>query len=147
MTVLSSKELLFDNISAKIILYSNGFDVGEIALPEKGITFFPPEPNFSDGEPQYIIRMRFDFANRATMKAIREALLFYESDPNAHSLKLVIPAEEIRGIEIIPYGRWREWFFDNIPQGYGPIEIMFATSDNLKITETHFTNAEPWVVE
>ncbi|MCD6595567.1 hypothetical protein J7L68_07835, partial [bacterium] len=67
--------------------------------------------------------------------------------PNAHSLKLVIPAEEIRGIEIIPYGRWREWFFDNIPQGYGPIEIMFATSDNLKITETHFTNAEPWVVE
>ena len=147
MTVLSSKELLFDNISAKIILYSKGFNVGEITFQQKGITFFPPEPNFIDGEPKHIIRMRFDFADSDSMKSIREALLFYESDPNAHSLKLVIPGEGTRGIDVVPYGRWKEWFFDNIPQGYGPIEIMFATSDDLKIVESNFANAEPWIVE
>ncbi|RKZ34054.1 hypothetical protein DRQ33_02990 [bacterium] len=148
MKTLDSEQLVFPQTTGgKFILYSKGFKVGEIELPSRGLTFFPPEPDFSDEQNRHIIRIRFDFLDNAGMRAVREALNFFTDDPTNHILRLVIPGEEPRGITVEPHGRWRSWFLDDVPQGYGPVEATFITTENPKFDSPAFSDTEPWVVE
>ncbi len=148
MKVLSQNELLFPTVkSAKFVLYSCGFNFGGISLPERGVTFFPPEQKFTDGSIQSQIRIRFDFLDGDGMSAVRQALLFYQNDPARHSLRLIIPGESPGGYDVEPYGQWRAWFIDDEPQGYGPVEAVFITTESPAVAEPDFSNIEPWVVE
>ena len=140
------RKLVFDTSEAKFLLYSKGFLAGEVALPEKGITFFPPSYDFS-GDAGAFIRMRIDFCDGDALGALRKVVDFWRADPNAHALKLVIPGESPRGIEVVPCGKWLAWFFDDTPVGYGPVEITFCARELPASDEPRHSDPQPWVVE
>lgn len=148
MGVLDAGELLFpETQGGRFVLYSCGSKVGEVALPEKGITYFPPEVEITGSGARLILRLRLDFADGEALAAIRRVLRFWQDDPHRHSLRLVLPGERGRGYEVVPDGRWRAWFFDDEPKGYGPVELQFASSDVVDVSEPAFCEVTPWVVE
>jgi len=147
MKILNSEQLLFGQNSARFLLYSCGFKVGEIPLPLAGITYFPPEQKFNDDEMSMIIRIRFDFADGNGMEILRRVVQFYHDDIYRHSIRLVIPGECENGYDVKPYGQWRAWFLDDEPIGYGPVEAMFITSQRQDIAQQRYSDTQPWVVE
>ena len=148
MKILDNNQLLFPNVvEAKFILFSNGRKIKEIPLPQKGVTYFPPEQMFSDGEMSILIRIRFDFLDGNGMSILRRVVQFLNDDPWKHKIRLVIPGESSHGYEVEPHGHWRAWFFDDTPQGYGPVEVMFISKESSAAAQECYSEMEPWVVE
>jgi len=143
--ILNENQLLFPSLTSKFILFVNNVKVGEVNLPECGVTYYPPEPVFSGSTMQQLIRLRSDFLDGNGMTAIRKVINFWYDDPKNHTLRLVIPGEPGNGYKVVPYGRWREWFLDDVPQGYGPIEAVFVTDEPPAIPVAEESDTEPWV--
>jgi len=59
----------------------------------------------------------------------------------------MLPGESARGYEVIPHGNWRAWFFDDEPQGYGPVEAQFISTEKPDMAPEQLSDAQPWVVE
>jgi len=125
---LDENQLLFPSVEAKFILMVGGLVISTIELPDNGVTYYPPEPIFEIDDVTQRIRIRFDFLDGDGMLALRRVINFWAEDPTGRKIVLSIPGE-IRGYEVTPYGTWREWFFDNQPQGYGPVEAVFITQE------------------
>lgn len=148
MKILDDTQLLFSRDSGgKFILYSNGSEVGEVTLPVAGVTYFPPEHKFIEGQYSLAIRIRFDFLDGDGMEILRRVVRFHHDDPWRHGLRLIIPGESEKGYKVVPYGNWKAWFIDDEPQGYGPVEAQFTSSDVSDIVEEKYSNSEPWVVD
>ena len=148
MKILDDKQLLFLNDSAgKFVLYSNSSRVGEVMLPIAGVTYFPPEHIFIEGKSSLILKIRFDFLDGDGMEILRRVVRFYHDDQWRHELRLIIPGESEKGYNVIPYGNWKAWFIDDEPQGYGPVEAQFKSSDVSDIAEEEYSNSEPWMVD
>jgi len=148
MKTLDSTQLLFpQSTNAKFLLYSCGSKIGEIALPQKGITFFPPERKSENDKLTLIFHIRLNFADGEQIEDIRRVVQFSDEDPWRHKIRLVIPGENPAGYEVKPYGNWKAWFFDDIPQGYGPVEMQFISEERPNVASSRFCEAFPWVVE
>ena len=148
MKVLDNQQILFPQTSqAKFLLFSNCSKVGEISLPQSGVTFFPPVQKFADGKHSQIFRIRFDFLDGDGMEMLHRIIRFIGDDPWRHKLRLVIPGDNPHGYEVEPYGDWRSWFFDDVPQGYGPVEVQFVSSEMPVAAGESYSDAQPWLAE
>ncbi len=148
MKALDEKQLLFPQSKAgKFLLYSCRSKIGEISLPSKGITYFPPEHEFSEGKQTMIFRIRFDFADGSVLLILRKIIQFLTKDPWRHRIRMVIPGDNPHGYEVEPHGNWKAWFFDDIPQGYGPLLVEFISCADGVASLPAFSDALPWVVE
>lgn len=148
MKILDKNQLLFTNTeSPKFVLFSNNSKVGEILLPIAGVTYFPPEPKFSDEQMSLIFRIRFDFLDGDGMELLRRVVRFHHDDPYRHRLRLIVPGDCDEGYEVEPYGQWRAWFIDDEPIGYGPVEAQFISLQPPAVASKNFSEAQPWIVE
>ncbi len=64
-----------------------------------------------------------------------------------NSVNLVIPGEHVQGYKVRMSGEWRNHFFDELLQGYGPVVVNFETDELPKVYAEKYSDSQPWVVE
>jgi len=153
----TTPEAMSDNTVVRILYIpaAEGSEPGDDSWEEPGIEYNYTQiftrtvrvSNTARSSRHLMFEDLIDRGVRDGMSAVRQALLFYQDDPARHSIRLLIPGESSRGYDVEPYGQWRAWFIDDEPQGYGPVEAIFITTESPAVAESDFSNIEPWVVE